>query len=74
MYGRSFAPASMNLAEVSVLVDGSDSGGGFGTNVSALGDVNEDMYADFLVSAPLVDGVGPLLDVGEAYLFLGMGL
>jgi hypothetical protein len=74
VYGRPFAPASHLVEDISILVEGIDTGGGFGMIVSSLGDVNGDEYADFVVSAPLVDGVGLASDVGEAYLFLGMGL
>jgi hypothetical protein len=42
----------------------------FGTSVAGAGDVNGDGRDDVLVGAPGVN-VGPLVDAGQAYLFLG---
>ena len=53
-------------------IEGKATGDGFATSVSAAGDVNNDGFADFIVGAPLADGLNNgRSDSGEAYLIFG---
>ncbi|MFA5772609.1 MAG: FG-GAP-like repeat-containing protein [Thermoplasmata archaeon] len=53
-----------------LIMDGNTAGSRFGWNVSYIGDINCDTYADWMVGAPYTNYTG-MANAGAAYLYLG---
>jgi hypothetical protein len=60
---------SINLSN-KIVMDGPASGSRFGWNVSQVGDIDGDIYADWMVGAPYTNYTG-MTNAGAAYLYLG---
>ncbi|UAJ74007.1 FG-GAP repeat protein [Synechocystis sp. PCC 7339] len=48
-------------------------GGNAGYSISAVGDINNDLFDDFIISAPTLGTNGPSSATGQSYLILGTG-
>ncbi len=75
VFGGPSLPATIDLAtpaNADITIYGAGAGDRSGKAVSIAGDVNGDGFADFLIGAPLADGIGnATASSGESYLIFG---
>lgn len=69
-FGMLAAPGTVAAATITLDTPNPKSGGYFGNDVAAIGDVNGDGISDALVGAPREDA-GALFQAGRAYVFSG---
>jgi hypothetical protein len=58
------------IKDATTIINGAFENDGFGTAVASVGDINNDGFDDFAVTAPLAD-IDNNLDVGKVYIFNG---